>query len=829
MADTDTRRDYRGGPGRGFKRKRFGEDDDLVQGHRQQRQRQDVPPGTRLRRGLLEIAEDPLRLAKDVAVNLAKLAVEHWDDEYVRDTLANTVLKLVVEQPFKIPFVAGVVLYANDERPEVVRELLGRLGVQLQEALDAGNWRDCKLLLRFTACLSPLYQEDGIYAILDELFNRAVDLQTASSEDVAGIELVKIILLTIPYWIASGDPSLQQKAAEILEKTDIVASAPHPFEPSIDPYPTSSQEEKPMACPSVIAMLQKQLQEEMSNGWSLALIPRVYEATAANDTHNDVANGDSEMKTSERHPFPSVSIPSPVQPGSKTLFPERYFSLFADQEVESVPSTSNIASTLLRDAIADTINILDFNRNVVAKLLNDIDCFWTPGTFIKRATQFDKLRDVPEGKAKWKPEDVSIDAIFSQIFQLPAPEHRLVYYHSLITESCKISPQAVAPSLGRAIRFLYRHVDSMDMELYYRYMDWFSHHLSNFEFRWKWTEWTAEVDLPDIDPRKAFINGILDKEIRLSFAKRIRETLPEPFRPLIPSSKEKDIPDFKYADDQTPYASEGREVLALLKRKAPEEEIDRVLEPVHEQAINLGATEPLVPSTDIYMTAICSIGSKSLSHVLSTIDRCKQRLLTIGSKSEDARRQIITSVVDFWAEHPGTAVNIVDKLLNYSIVTPMSVIHWALTDHLNRGRILASAQAYELVSTTMFKVVNRIRGVVRERNNPNLLFAQRQQLDQLLPGERQNMRDMFAAITDAVSSVANGTQDSMIERFDDDEGTGERELIMFWGQRWEQVWKRKAAVEEAIVGESVIGPLGEDSAPAAAAAAAEEPDMDVVE
>ena len=99
------------------------------------------------------------------------------------------------------------------------------------------------------------------------------------------------------------------------------------------------------------------------------------------------------------------------------------------------------------------------------------------------------MRDAPEGKPTWKPEDVVIDAVFSQIFQLPTPEHRLVYYHSIITEICKISPAAIAPSLGRAIRFLFRSVDAMDMELGYRFMDWFAHHLSNFEFRWKWTEW----------------------------------------------------------------------------------------------------------------------------------------------------------------------------------------------------------------------------------------------------------------------------------------------------------------------------------------------------
>lgn len=79
---------------------------------------------------------------------------------------------------------AGTVLYANDEKSDVAQEMLSRAGPMCQEALDAGDWRAFKLLLRFLACLSPLYKEDGVVPILDELFSRAVDLQTASSEDV---------------------------------------------------------------------------------------------------------------------------------------------------------------------------------------------------------------------------------------------------------------------------------------------------------------------------------------------------------------------------------------------------------------------------------------------------------------------------------------------------------------------------------------------------------------------------------------------------------------------------------------------------------------------
>lgn len=45
----------------------------------------------------------------------------------------------------------------------------------------------------------------------------------------------------------------------------------------------------------------------------------------------------------------------------------------------------------------------------------------------------------------------------------------------------------------------------------------------------------------------AFITGALDKEIRLSFAQRIKGTLPEQYQSLISEGKEKDTPDFKYS------------------------------------------------------------------------------------------------------------------------------------------------------------------------------------------------------------------------------------------------------------------------------------------
>lgn len=90
----------------------------------------------------------------------------------------------VLEQPLKIPFIAAVVLLTNSQKPELVTEVLGKASNSLQGYFNAGAWREVKLLVRFLGCLQFIFEGDGIFPLLEELFARAVDQQTASSEDV---------------------------------------------------------------------------------------------------------------------------------------------------------------------------------------------------------------------------------------------------------------------------------------------------------------------------------------------------------------------------------------------------------------------------------------------------------------------------------------------------------------------------------------------------------------------------------------------------------------------------------------------------------------------
>jgi nuclear cap-binding protein subunit 1 len=244
-----------------------------------------------------------------------------------------------------------------------------------------------------------------------------------------------------------------------------------------------------------------------------------------------------------------------------------------------------------------------------------------------------------------------------------------------------------------------------------------------------------------------------------------------------------------------PYAAEARQIQQLIRKRAADSEIDVHIEAIQAASLANGDSDPLIASTDAFVTSICFVGSKSLSHVLSCIERCKERLLAIGPQSEAARRQVITSVLGYWHDLPGIAVNIVDKLLNYTIVTPESVIRWSLGEEQvgPDGLGLVNVWRYEMVAFTMGKVTNRVRQIVNARvsavaaEEGSLTDEQIAVVDDTLKKEREAMRALFALIIELASPY---------EKLDSEAAA--------WSARWIRVFRRKAAVEESITGEAAV-------------------------
>lgn len=710
-----------------------------------------------------------------------------------------------IEQPFKTTWIASVILLANARKPEFGAEVIKKLAEVLQKHVDEGDWRAVKLYLRFLSCLQGLFEGDGVFPLLEELFVRAADLQTKSSDDALGLELVKIILLTIAYTMASSANDVEGQANALLEKTDIIASTPHTLEALVDPYP-SLQANGPTSSESSLTLLQKHMQEEAKNSWPLSCLPRPWRPT-------EKAPADEEypLSDAQKHPFPAIILPESLPLGPRAIFPDVYFSVYSDQDIATtVPPPSDTSSILIRDAINDTINALDTNRYTAAKILIDVDLYFAHKTFVHRATAFDKMREVvPEGQIQWKPEDVVVDACFANLFQLPAPEHKLVYYHSVLTEACRLQPQAVAPSLGRAIRYLYQNVDKMDLELSSRFLEWFAHHLSNFGFTWKWTEWTADLDLSDLTPKKAFILNSLEKEIRLSFAARIRGTLPPDYAVLIGKEKEIDAPMPKFEKEGVRFGDKAREIVQLIRKRAPVEEMEPLLDQIEAEAKESGSDEleAKAIAVDVLATSMAWVGSKSLSHVLAIVDRSKSLLMKlIETDNIKMQSQFISSIVEYWQHQTGTAAIIVLKLVNYQVITPEGLIGWAFSAGSEGGRTLSKVYVWEMLTGVLAKVAAKVKEVVSLARRPDLTDEKRSEVRSVLDTEMTGLRSIFAQVKQGLIALQAGQVGGSTEIVTTEE---EEALIKAWVAKWLWCVERKEKVLEMWVRDELAKPIPE--------------------
>ena len=161
--------------------------------------------------------------------------------------------------------------------------------------------------------------------------------------------------------------------------------------------------------------------------------------------------------------------------------------------------------------------------------------------------------------------------------------------------------------------------------------------------------------------------------------------------------------------------------------------------------------------------------------------------------------------MDYWRHQTGVGLNIVDKLLNYTILTPESVVGWALVDHVERGTVLSEAWLYEMIAGTVGKVTNRVRQIVAAIRRPGLPDEQAGLLKETLDREMGDMKSLFGMVEDAIVSFKDGNQDQMMES--DGQSPGEEGLIKEWGARWMRVFQRQYAVEESWVREELAKPL----------------------
>ena len=156
---------------------------------RPQRRRYEEPLSSKIRKQLLSIAESPLKRVEDEVIAIAKTVCDNYEDEELKNGFYELSLQLVVEQPFKIPFAAAVLLVVNTLRQDIVEEVLRRAAVNTNKAILRGEWREVKLYMKFLGSLQGLLEGEGVFPVLQDILTKAVDLQTENNEEVSVFEV----------------------------------------------------------------------------------------------------------------------------------------------------------------------------------------------------------------------------------------------------------------------------------------------------------------------------------------------------------------------------------------------------------------------------------------------------------------------------------------------------------------------------------------------------------------------------------------------------------------------------------------------------------------
>ena len=398
--------------------------------------------------------------------------------------------------------------------------------------------------------------------------------------------------------------------------------------------------------------------------------------------------------------FTKADIP---QMQCQFLYPPVFYIL---PESPNLPSIDSADRYLLNDVITDVIQIFSHNHTYCAKILLNIDKVFSK-----------------DFCGQYQIYEAVMEAIFMELFRLPASKEKLVYYNTLVIDLCRENLQKIPSCLGRCLRGTFAKlngsspVSGMDVECIRRFAGFTAIHLSNFGFSYKFSDWEYLLD-GETTNEFVYVRELLQKCVRLAYYERIKNSIPESFEEngeIFPSTSPAHY--FLLQDDGV--VEPG--LLALVEQlnsKLPnKEEAENIAS--HLQAItnyvvanpdcisslpnNLTtARTPQSVAHEALFQCVLFQGSKSFSHLLNIIER--HLPLLQGSNDTEEKKQLTCEIISiFWESNSQFLEIIVGKMVNYRIIDPKSVLQWLISDDY-LSRHYDQFYVWSTLTTTLSKI-----------------------------------------------------------------------------------------------------------------------------
>ncbi|CAN7012240.1 hypothetical protein IGI04_012606 [Brassica rapa subsp. trilocularis] len=620
------------------------------------------------------------------------------------DQVSPYLLQCAEQLPHKIPLYGTLIGLLNLENEDFVRKIVESVQANFQVALDSGNCNSIRILLRFMTSLlcSKVVQPASLIVVFETLLSSAattVDEEKGNPSWQAQADFYVICILSSLPW---GGAELAEQVPDEIERVLVGIQAylsirKHSSSSGLNFFLKGESENSPSE-KDFLEDLWDRTQSLASNGWKLDSVPRPHLSFEA-----QLVAG----KFHELRPIKCMEPPSPPSDLSRENI--------GKQKHDALMRYPQRIRRLNIFPANKTEDVQPIDRFVVEEYLLDV-LLYLNGCRKECASYMANL-PVP-----FRYEYLMAETLFSQILLLPQPPFKTLYYTLVIMDLCKALPGAFPAVVAGAVRALFEKISDLDMESRTRLILWFSHHLSNFQFIWPWEEWSYVLDLPKWAPKRVFVQEVLQREVRLSYWDKIKQSIENAsaLEELLPA---KAAPAYRYSLEEGKEKTEEHQLSAELNRKVKEKQsardmmswIEETIYPVHGFEVTL----------TVVVQTLLEIGSKSFTHMVTVLERYGQ---VFGKLCPDNDKQVmlLSQVSAYWKNNAQMTAVAMDRMMGYRLVSNQAIVRWVFSPE-NVDQFHVSDQPWEILGNALNKTYNRISDLRKDISNitKNVLVAEK--------------------------------------------------------------------------------------------------------
>ncbi|XP_070598321.1 nuclear cap-binding protein subunit 1-like isoform X1 [Erythrolamprus reginae] len=643
-----------------------------------------------------EESDAPLESNVDNVTKVLEAHLPNFKSKILR--LLCTVARLL---PQKMTFYTTVVGLLNARNYNFGGEFVEAMIRQLKECLKINLYHEAVCLVRFLCDLVNCHviAVPSMVAMFENFVN------VTQEEDVPQVRCdwyVYAFLSSLP-WV--GKELYEKKDTEMEQILSTVENYLKRRQKTHVPMLKVWSVDKPHPQEEYLDCLWAQIQKMKKDHWQERHISRPYLAF------------DSVLCEALQHNLPPFTAPphtaDSVYPMPRVTF--RMFDYTDDPEGPIMPGSHSVE----RFVIEENLHCI-------------IRSFWK-----ERKTCAEELLSYP-GNHKIPLNYHIVEVIFAELFQLPVPPHLEIMYTTLFIELCKLQPGSLPQVLAQGTEMLYMRLDTMNTICLDRFINWFSHHLSNFEFRWSWEDWSDSVseDLERARPR--FVREVLEKCMRLSYHQRIIDLVPASFSVLTPANP---TCIYKYGEESNQSLPGYKVALCLniaIKNKVSNDEIFTILKDVpnsNQDNDDEGFSfNPL--KIEVFVQALLHLASKSFSHSFSALGKFREILKTLA-ESDEGKLHVLRVMYEVWKNHPQMIAVLVDKMIRTQIVDCAAVANWIFSPELSHD--FTRFYIWEILHSTIRKMNKHVMMIQKELEEAKRKLAkQHKRRDDVRSNERGN-------------------------------------------------------------------------------------------